>query len=234
MIVEPDFLHHWKTTLLITLLDGDKASPLYVIRLWAHCQMRKRNAFDGLSNSAIKAICQYDGCADKLVASLIESGYLEKDDSTTTVSNWNVVNSYLVRSWENGKKGGRPPKETKTEPSNIPVITHSEPIREDRIGLDKKKTTSSAKPYTASLALLDSLMAEIPDDRRELYATWLQYKRERRETYKPSGFSALVKKFSAMPTQDLKSAIENSMANNYSGIFEPKPTAAPKKEFRGF
>ena len=45
MIVETDFLTHWKTNSLIDALD-DPAAPCYLLHLWAHCQTRKEYRFD--------------------------------------------------------------------------------------------------------------------------------------------------------------------------------------------
>lgn len=51
---------------------------------------------------------------------------------------------------------------------------------------------------------------------------WLVYKKERRESYKPKGFAALLKKLSDMGEQGAIAAIRNSMSSNYAGVFEPR------------
>ena len=40
MIIEPGFLDHWKTQMLISALE-DGGAAIYVIRLWEHCQQRR-------------------------------------------------------------------------------------------------------------------------------------------------------------------------------------------------
>lgn len=144
MIVDPDFLDHWKTQMLIDTLD-DPCAPLYVIRLWAHCQTRRGWVFD-IPIAGVKSICKFAGDAEALNQALIECEFLAREDRQVTVVGWDEHNSTLIANWANGKKGGRPPKnKPKQNPSKThglpmanPDQTHQEPIRLDRIGLDKK------------------------------------------------------------------------------------------------
>jgi hypothetical protein len=63
---------------------------------------------------------------------------------------------------------------------------------------------------------------------------WLSYKKEKGQTYKETGLKTLLKRLKQLydekGEQALIGAIEHSMANNYSGIFEPstKKTEKPK------
>lgn len=127
MIVEPDFPDHWKTRMLVALLDGDLSVPMCVIRLWAHCQNRKQWIFNNLSDRAIKAICGYSGDPEKLVFALEESGFIDIYGDNLEVHGWAEVNAKLVKNWDNGGKGGRPKKPAKTEPNKNPIKTQSEP-----------------------------------------------------------------------------------------------------------
>jgi hypothetical protein len=49
---------------------------------------------------------------------------------------------------------------------------------------------------------------------------WLTYKREKGQTYKPMGLKALWRRLEAIPAATRGPAIDYSMAQNYSGIFE--------------
>ncbi len=160
MIVDPDFPDHWKTRLLVELLDGDEVAPLYLIRLWAHCQNRRAHAFGNLPSMALKALCRYAGSPDKLESALTVAGFVRRENGALVVVGWEDYNAALVANWENGRRGGRPPKPRPApspEPPEEPVEnppethgfsmgnprpTHGEPIREDRIGEDKIRETN--------------------------------------------------------------------------------------------
>ncbi len=64
---------------------------------------------------------------------------------------------------------------------------------------------------------------EFSDKVKTSIDTWLQYKKEKRQTYKPSGLTALCKKLEQMIKDNnddyLINAINYSMSQNYSGIF---------------
>ena len=65
----------------------------------------------------------------------------------------------------------------------------------------------------------------LSDDMRIIAEEWLKYKREKKQTYKPSGFKTFCKRLIQLSGNDPSKArliIEQSMANNYSGIFELK------------
>lgn len=151
MIVDPDFFDHWKTLLLVESL-GDKCAPLYVLRLWAHCQNRRRAEFDNLTDRALKAICRYDGHANKLLAALEDSGFVRRvGESSLEVCGWCEYNAKLIANWDNGAKGGRPkkpagnPRGTQQKPNENPTETHEEPIRVDEIGEEETRDNKQNK-----------------------------------------------------------------------------------------
>jgi len=147
MIVDPDFPDHWKTRLLVDLLEGDEAAPMYVIRLWAHCQNRRTHEFEDLSSSALKAICRFAGDPTKFEQAMVSSGFVIRTGKDITVHEWELYTARLIAKWTNGKLGGRPkkPKRNPTETHGIPManpsITHGEPKTNpsitDKIGLDE-------------------------------------------------------------------------------------------------
>ena len=174
MIVDPDFLEHWKTRMLAQSLGGDcedPCAPLYLLRLWAHCQRRKKCKFDNLNSAALKALCCYSGHANKLESSLIASGFVRREDNgELTVCSWDEYNAKLIASWENGTKGGRPKKtsgnknlnkthgfstgipwETDGKPTDNPQITDKS--RLDKNGFNKLKPLSSKSLDDAKLVL---------------------------------------------------------------------------------
>lgn len=65
----------------------------------------------------------------------------------------------------------------------------------------------------------------LSDDMKVIAEEWLKYKREKRQTYKPSGFKTFCKRLIKLSDNNPSKArliIEHSMANNYAGIFELK------------
>ena len=93
MIVDPDFPDHWKTRMLIDLLGGDEAAPVYLLRLWAHCQNRRKSTFENLPSAALKALCRYPGHPNKLEASLVASGFVRREqDGTLIMCGWGEYN----------------------------------------------------------------------------------------------------------------------------------------------
>ena len=137
MIVETDFLDHWKTVLLINSLETDLA-PLYVLRIWSHCQLRKKSRFENLSSEALKALCRFPGQANKLESSLAASGFVRRDESgALIVVNWDEYNAGLLANWENGseeegqRKPNLNPPKTHGLPMENPWRTQTKPIRVD-------------------------------------------------------------------------------------------------------
>lgn len=135
MIVDPDFVDHWKTRILVGLLE-DEAAPIYVLRLWAHCQNRKQDQFENLTTAALKALCRYPGHPNKLESSLLSSGFIRREQETLIVCNWAEYNASLIAAWNNGKTGGRPKKNRfknpRDNPTVNPAVTHGPTIREDK------------------------------------------------------------------------------------------------------
>jgi hypothetical protein len=152
MLIDPDFLTHWRTLTLCDL-TGDDHAALYLIRLWGHCQTRKNDVFQ-IPPAGLKALCQFKGDPDVLENALTVAGFIKREGETVTVLKWSDHNAKLIQCWENGKKGGRPakpkpnPRKTETEPNGNPTRTQREPkpnpsetnkIRQDKTGLEKSE-----------------------------------------------------------------------------------------------
>lgn len=137
MIVEPDFLDHWKTRLLVRLL-GTESAPIYVIRLWAHCQSRKTDRFTDWKPTVLASVCRWDADPQTLWDAMLET-YLERDGNTIIARGWAETNAGLISAWTNGKLGGRPkkqgkqtePKPTENRPDNR-IETGRQTDREDK------------------------------------------------------------------------------------------------------
>ena len=132
MIVDPDMPDHWKTRLLADLLGSEADAVLALIRIWAHCQNRKKVVFDRLPEVAVKAICHYQGDPELLDESLATAGFISRDGDAVTVIGWDEHNSKMIAAWENGRAGGRPrksdnPERAEDKPNGNPQKTQEKP-----------------------------------------------------------------------------------------------------------
>jgi hypothetical protein len=158
VIVDPDFLDHWRVGMVADAIS-DPMAPLYILRLWAHCQERKSVKFV-MPAAGLKAQCKCPADAARFEAALIEAGFLERDGATIVVLGWAEKNASLIAAWENGAKGGRPkknPSETHGKPTVNPRVTQSEPMgnphetdkireEESREELSDEANASSSSP----------------------------------------------------------------------------------------
>lgn len=127
MILEIDFLDHWKTRLFVDAM-GHEHAVNYILRLWFHCQQRKTIEFEGMTPQILKAICRYEGDAQKLFDAITQPGvgFAERYPNGIRVPKWANLNTKLMANWDNGKTGGRP-KITQQEPNDNPPVTQQEP-----------------------------------------------------------------------------------------------------------
>jgi len=212
MIISPDFLDHWKTQLLVDKLDGDQSAPLRVIRLWSHCQNRRKNIFPAMTSATLKAVCHYLGDADKLESAMLEAGFLRRDGDALIVHEWDQYNASLFANWSNGKKGGRPknkenPRVSDGIPMDNPTETHQEPIRED-----KKREEEIEFPASLQTSRF-----------RQAWSEYLDYRKASRlKPLQPASIKAQLLKLSEIGHDTAIEAINDSIANGWQGIFPPK------------
>jgi hypothetical protein len=110
--------------MLVDALGGDEMAPMYVMRIWGHCQQRRGDSF-AMPAAGLKAMCRAMCDAQALETALIDAGFIQRDGQTISVPKWAEKNASLIAAWDNGGKGGRPKK----EPSRNPRVTQSEPNR---------------------------------------------------------------------------------------------------------
>ena len=140
MIVQPDFVDHWKTRQLIDL-TGDKSAPLILLRLWGYCQTSKRSFFPDMSSAQLSSICQWGDRKPACYIALVKCRFVERlSPKGFAVHQWHEYNAKLFANWENGKKHtGKQIKENtnETEETLEPVgsvgITQVEPIEQKNL-----------------------------------------------------------------------------------------------------
>ena len=240
MIIEPDFLDHWKTRLLMRLLETESA-PNYVIRLWSHCQTRKTNIFPDWSPVILSSVCRWPGDADLFWSAMLQT-FCRVENGHLVAHQWDEVNAGLIASWSNGGKGGRPKKPTgnpqlthglptgypqvNPEPNQVnPQLTHGVTDREDREE-KTEKTLAPKSPWEVAFGV------ELPESYRtqnciEAVKLWMQHKSERRESYKKTGLKGALKKWADEFTPaEFPSIVDHSIASNWAGIFRPRNSQA--------
>jgi hypothetical protein len=161
MIIETDFLDHWKTRLIVRLL-GTESAPLHVIRLWSHCQTRKTNRFPEWNPEILSAVCKWGGDANVFWSAILQTfGRIE--DGCFVAHQWDEVNSSLIASWSNGGKGGRPkkpidnPRVNPEDDQVIPRVTHRVTDREDR----EEKTEKTMAPKSPRQSFVTPTLEQV-------------------------------------------------------------------------
>ena len=152
---------------------------------------------DELAGKLIKHIFAYVNDENPISENLIINIAFEpiKQSLKRDLRRWE---DYIEKQSLNGKKGGRPPKAKESQETQA---FFEKPKKADSVS-----DNDNVKEYKESLNL------------------WLQYKKEKKQTYKPTGLEALKNKIvKDYPNPlDFTKAVEYSIANNYSGIYPPK------------
>lgn len=258
MIVDTDFADHWKTRMLVDALN-DEAGPVYVIRLWAHCQTRRQWQFENLSTSALKAICRFPGDADVFESAMLASKFIVREEDVLTVHEWEVYNASLISAWNNGRLGGRPsqkkplpkptgnPSETHGFPAGNPVGIRGEETREDESSGDRRREEHEEPPAplkggTSENNKSPKFRAEdfpIPESLRtpaflDAWSQWISYRTSKRQPLSQMAVSKQMHKLMEKGPAAAVTAIHFSIANDYQGIFlERSGTNAKPMSFAG-
>ena len=141
-----------------------------------------------------------------------------KDGDQLTHNSVNKRLSRAISSRENGKKGGRPKKNIE-KPKKPKLETHKNPHLEIESEIEKEKEIEIKGYNNFSFSFID-------EEFKESFIEWLTYKYERRETYKTQKslelcYRQLKEKADNDPTL-AKKIVEESMSNNWAGLFELK------------
>ena len=223
MIVDPDFFDHWRTRMVADMLK-DQLAPVYIMRLWAHCQNRKGDVFD-IPAAGLKALCQFSGAAQELEDALIAAEYIARDGLTVTVTGWAEKNAALLAAWENGNKGGRPkknqnttdgqptenPAETHGLPMANPSLTQTKPIRVDKRREEEKTEIQAQAPLPDWLP-------------KDAWAGYVEMRKRIRKQMTPRARTLVLQALDKMRAKgiDVSQALDNSTRNSWVDVYEPK------------
>ena len=111
---------------------------------------------------------------------------------------------YIDKQKENGAKGGRPKKEEETQKTQ--PFFH-EPKKADSV----------------SVSVSGSENESVKEEYKLAFDLWLKYKQEKKQKYTKTGIEQLVKTNQDKYTpSEFTKVVEHSIAQNYSGLYEPK------------
>lgn len=153
---------------------------------------------------------------------------------------WRLIKPQLDANWtrfengckgaEHGVKGGNPnfkkgqpnPYYNKEDNPNItPTITPN--VNDNVFNVNENVNVNVNKKNAKKEK--NVLPDYVSNDLADVLGDWLDYKRERGESYKPRGLKACYSKLVTLSGGDpdrARAIIEQSMSNNYAGLFELK------------
>jgi hypothetical protein len=132
MKLDPGFITHWKTERLIS--DVGPEGVVALLRLWGNAQIRRRFTGLNLTPKRLALEARWSGDEKRLWDAFTDADgpWLDQnEDGTFSLHGFEEHQHQVIKLWENGKKGGRPPKgeDSKTEtPTPTLPLTHPLPL----------------------------------------------------------------------------------------------------------
>ena len=99
------------------------------------------------------------------------------------------------------------------------------PYPENRTQLNKDIIKERLNNNPPIIPPMGETSFSLPESYKPIVEEWLAYKKEKRQTYKPKGMEQMLKRLYALSGGDAVKArliVEQSMANNWTGLFELK------------
>lgn len=130
MKLDPGFVNHWKTERLVDQLGAE--GVVAVLRLWGNAQIRREFSGLQLNPKRLAMELKWRGDEERLFAVLTDpdAPWLDAEpDGGFTIHGFAEHQHQVVKLWENGKKGGRPPKpksSSSTSSSSSPICEPNE------------------------------------------------------------------------------------------------------------
>ena len=244
MIVEADFVNHWKTRALANSIGSAEALRA-ILLLWSHCQTRRAWEFR-LSPLMLAGICDFAGAADVLWQAMTELEFLEpgEEEGWWQVHDWGTVNAGLVGQWAGGARvkgatwhaqgyavlpNGSTPGETpgstsRSTTGSTPRLSGGDT---DRIGLDRKREDGNKPPKPPKGGDDLAFPEDWSEARKTTMQRWLDYKTECRKRYKSSSWVMLIEKLSILPDEALNDCVNDSITQGWQGLFPERWTLPP-------
>ena len=126
MKIEPSFPDHWKTKRLIRACGHEAVTGL--LRLWGHAKIKRQYAGLELDPMRLAAVMDYSGDQDALWAAMTDPAapWLDAEENGTwRLHGFAEHQAQIIRLWDIGRKGGRPPKPATPFPTPLSPNTSS-------------------------------------------------------------------------------------------------------------
>jgi hypothetical protein len=118
MKLDPGFLNHWKTEILIEQLGSD--GVVAILRLWGNAQIRREYCGLKLTPRRLALETKWKGDENHLFSVLTDpdAPWLDAEEGGTwAIHGFAEHQRQVVHLWEAGTKGGRPKKDSPRPPS---------------------------------------------------------------------------------------------------------------------
>ena len=222
MKLEPGFISHWKTELLIDRLGAEGLTV--ILRLWGNAQIRRE--WKGLQFTPKRLAMETKWKADEnhlfSVLTDPDAPWLDLDeDGTYSIHGFEDHQKQVIHLWSAGGKGGRPKKVSPTPSS-------------------KKDSSSSSSSYSSSYPIclanenhmvFSATKVKLPFESESFKSAWISWEKHRREIKKKlteESVSRQFTKFAEWGEERAIAAISHTIEKGWQGLVEPIAAAGTK------
>jgi hypothetical protein len=100
--------------------------------------------------------------------------------------------------------------------------TVQQPFNDRSTKESKEKESKEKESKEKESKVNENKIYSLDPFRHELFSKWIKYKKEKKSSYTELGINQLINEWKDKTNDELERAINNSISNNYQGIFEPK------------
>lgn len=208
-----DLIDHPKLNELCFVLSIKKHEAIGHLHLLWHFAMKYAWRDGDLRRFTARVICEavgWDKDHDTFINALRETGWIEKEGFM--IHDWLDYAGKLVRDrlyQEKRRLTAINGDSFRQIAATVPNLTVP--------NLTKDKDLSLIVPLKGDIVIPDDLILNSPEIK-----DWLEYKRQKGQSYKPKGLEALWRGLRAIPASKRREAVDHSMSNNWSGLFEKR------------
>lgn len=166
-----------------------------------------------------KQLAVETGMSEREVRTCLERLQNDQQISIKTTNRFSIITVCNYDSWQCVIKTDDQ-QTTSRAPTNDQPNDHIQIINKDKEDNNKEKDSKESKKKKEELDF--SIVAP---EYLEIVQTWLQYKKEKNQSFKPTGFKTMYNKLiklSGNNPETAKKIVEQSMSNNWAGLFELK------------